>query len=369
MATTHKALVLHSTSRPLSLETLPIPTATPGSVIVKILGCAILPYLKDILNGTLPYAITFPMIPGSNCVARVHSVGPDSVSLTEGQLVLCDITVRARDDPNKAILIGIHGGAAMGLMEGEWRHGTFAEYAKFPLENVFLLNEDILLGKFGYTIEDLCATSNFLVPYGGLEEIGLKPGDTIIVAPATGKFGGGAVTMALAMGAKVIACGRNASMLSNMAEVFKETERLGTYVVTGDVETDTAALTKLANNGAGADAYIDFSPPSAAKSTHIQSCLSALRIKGTACLMGGIPSNIEINYQLVMMKSLRIQGKFMYEREMIVQAIKMIENGNLKLGENVGSKTVRRFGLEGIEEGLVEAGKETGWGKQVLLMP
>ncbi|KUJ14584.1 isopropanol dehydrogenase [Mollisia scopiformis] len=369
MANTHKALVLHSTSSPLSLETWPIPAATPGSVIVKVLGTTILPYLKDILNGTLQYTITFPMIPGSNCVARVHSVGADSISLKEGQLVLCDITVRARDDPNKAILMGLHGGAAMKLMEGEWRHGSYAEFAKFPLENVFPLNEEVVCRKLEYTIKDLCSIPGYLVPYGGFSEINLLPGDTVIVAPATGRFGGGAVTMALTMGATVIACGRNESTLSTMSSVFEETGRLKTHILTGDVEKDTANLTKLANNGQGADAYIDFSPASAAKSTHIQSCMAALRPKGKAVFMGGIYGKVEIDYNLVMMKSLRIQGRFMYERDMVVQAIKLIENGNLKLGEKVGSKTLKMFGLEDIEEGLLMAGKEAGWGKQVVLMP
>lgn len=154
---THHALVLKSTSEPLSLDTRPIPTAVSGSVVVKVLGLSIVPYLHAILDGTLPYPITTPMVPGSSCIARIHSTGPDAVALTPGQLVYCDMTVRARDDPNLAILMGLHGGAAMKLMEGEWRDGTYAEYAKFPTENVFPLNEEILFGKLGYSIEDLCA--------------------------------------------------------------------------------------------------------------------------------------------------------------------------------------------------------------------
>jgi D-arabinose 1-dehydrogenase-like Zn-dependent alcohol dehydrogenase len=338
-------------------------------VVVKVLGTAILPYLKDILNGTLPYAITSPMIPGSNCIARVHSLGPDSISLKEGQLVLCDITVRARDDPNKAILMGLHGGAAMKLMEGEWRHGTYAEYAKLPLENVFALNEEVLFSKLGYTVEDLCSIPGYLVPYGGLSEINLLAGDTIIVAPATGRFGGGAVTMALAMGATVIACGRNTKTLSTMSSVFVDTGSLITYTLTGDAESDSANLIKLSNNGQGADVYIDFSPASAIKSTHLKSCMAALRPKGKAVFMGGIQGNVEIDYNMVMMKSLRIQGKFMYEKEAVVQCIKMIEKGNLKLGEKFGCKTLARFGLHDIDEGMDMAAKETGWGKQVVFMP
>jgi NADPH:quinone reductase-like Zn-dependent oxidoreductase len=154
---TYRALVLKSTSEPLSLDVRPIPTAKAGSVVVKVLGLSVLPYIHAILDGSLPYSISMPMVPGSSCIARIHSIGPDAVSLTSGQLVYCDMTIRARDDPNTAILMGLHGGAAPKLMEGEWRDGTYAEYAKFPLENVFPLNEELLLKRFGYQVEDLCA--------------------------------------------------------------------------------------------------------------------------------------------------------------------------------------------------------------------
>jgi hypothetical protein len=86
--------------------------------------------------------------------------------------------------------------------------------------------------------------------------------------------------------------------------------------------------------------------------------------------MGGIVGGVEINYQMVMMKSLRVQGKFMYEREMIVRLISMVEKGNLKLGETgTGFKTVGRFGLDGIQDALIAAKDTAGWGKQVVLLP
>lgn len=154
---THQALVLTSTSTPLSLQTLPIPTAASGSVVVKVLGTYILPYISSVLNGKLPYHITLPLIPGASCIGRIHSLGPDAVSLQPGQLVYCDITIRARDDPDAAILMGLHGGAAPKLMEGDWRDGCFSEYAKFPLENVFRLDEEALCKESGYTVEDLCS--------------------------------------------------------------------------------------------------------------------------------------------------------------------------------------------------------------------
>jgi NADPH:quinone reductase-like Zn-dependent oxidoreductase len=61
----------------------------------------------------------------------------------------------------------------------------------------------------------------FTVPYGGLRDIDLKPGETIIIAPAAGSFGGAAVKLALAMGALVIAVGRNPEALKKLAASYE----------------------------------------------------------------------------------------------------------------------------------------------------
>ena len=169
----------------------------------------------------------------------------------------------------------------------------------------------------------------------------------------------------------MVACGRNASTLETMSKLLSHTGRLSTVILTGDVATDTKAMISASgNNGKGADAYIDFSPPAACKTTHIQAALPALKPKGRAVFMGGIAGTVEINYQLVMMKSLRVQGKFMYEREMIVRMLGMVEKGNLKLGEKeTGIKTVGKFGLEDIGDALLKAKDAAGWGRQVVLMP
>lgn len=177
--------------------------------------------------------------------------------------------------------------------------------------------------------------------------------------------------MALAMGATVVACGRDEATLAALNKTFGHTGRLETVVLTGDVKTDTAAMILASGNGdKGADAFIDFSPPAAAKSTHIAAAMAALKPFGRACFMGGIYGNVEINYLSVMLKSLRIQGRFMYSRDMVVRFIKMVEKGNLKLGEEAtGMRIVGKFGLDRVYEAIELAGRERGWGNQVLLMP
>lgn len=115
------------------------------------------------------------------------AIGPDTTSLTPNTLVLCDILVSARDDRSARFLMGLHSGSPKSrlLMDGEWRHSTWAEYAKFPLENIYPLDESLLLEKHGYSIRDLCTLPTALVPFGGLDEIGLRAGETIVIAPVS----------------------------------------------------------------------------------------------------------------------------------------------------------------------------------------
>lgn len=102
---TYKAAVFKSTQEPLEIVERPVPEAKAGSVLVKVAASNVLPYLKNVLNGTIPYVLAPPFTPSSSCIARVCSVPPDATILEKGQLVLCDITVRARDDPENMILL------------------------------------------------------------------------------------------------------------------------------------------------------------------------------------------------------------------------------------------------------------------------
>jgi NADPH:quinone reductase-like Zn-dependent oxidoreductase len=94
---TQQALVLHSFTSPLSLETRPIPTLTPGSAIIRVLATYILPYQRQVFNAARPVALTLPLVPGNACIGRVEAVGSDAVSLSPGKLVFADIAISARD--------------------------------------------------------------------------------------------------------------------------------------------------------------------------------------------------------------------------------------------------------------------------------
>jgi threonine dehydrogenase-like Zn-dependent dehydrogenase len=305
-------------------------------------------------------------------------VGPDATSLKPGDIIWVDPTISGRDDADTKILLGLLGGAGAGaekLMEDGWRHGVYAEKALLPLENCFALPESLFKSKvdggLGYTFKDLATLDTALVAYGGLESAGVGAGTTVLVAPATGKFSGGAVLAALAMGAKVIAASRSEAKMKNLHRFPGAKERLTTVTLASDVEKDTATIL-AATGGKGADVFIDFCPPAAGGSgtpPHITAAISVLTRNGQAVLMGGISSNIELPYMLLTWKSITVRGQFMYERAQVERFIRLIENGNLVFGESVGLTVAGTFPLEKIEEALDLAEKGAGWGDIVLLAP
>ena len=301
------------------------------------------------------------------------ALGPDATTLKVGGLVLVDSFIRGRDDASggTSVLMGTHAGITEGsgkLMREAWKDGSWAEYLRAPLENVHELDEGVLcaqhaVGGFGYSVHELAYLLRLVVPMGGMGDLDIKAGQKVIVAPATGAFSGGAVELAVAMGCTVIAAGRNEEALKELATVYGD--RVKKVKLVGDVAKDAESLGRWGPP----DAYLDFSPAQAKNSTHFVSCLMALKNKGKACFMGGIQDPVGIPYGLLMFKSLKLSGKFMFEREDVDRLIAMTEAGLIKLGDKAGLKVAGVFGLEDWEEAFEVAGSNSGRGVYAVFDP
>lgn len=120
---TMRALVVHSTDQPPTVEHLPVPQPFHGSAVVQVLTAGVISYIRDIYNGKRNYPFPTPLVAGTSAIARVVAVGPDAVKLKAGDLVFVDCTVRARDSDDiflAAISQGFGEGSAR-LMRDVWR--------------------------------------------------------------------------------------------------------------------------------------------------------------------------------------------------------------------------------------------------------
>lgn len=366
---THRALVLEAVGADLRVQSIPIPAPFHGSVVVQILAAGVISYHRKIYDTSddRPYPFPLPLVGGCSAVGRVAALGPDATALREGQLVYVDCVIRGRDNSDSLFLSAIHEGSSDGsrkLMRDIWRDGVFAEYARMPLENCIPLNEGRLCEELGYSITDLVYLSNLLVPYGGLRSIKLEPGETVVVCPATGGFGGAGVQVAVAMGAKVIAMGRNEDELARLkAHVLRGTPEANveTVKITGDQKADTMSLQALGV----IDAVLDVSPPAASKSTHLKSALDSLRREGRCSLMGVV--DIPLTDWKFIGDNITLKGKLMYEREDMLLFVKMLEKGLFPRGMNFVD--LKLFSLDESKEAFETAAMHTGIGRMTAIQP
>lgn len=333
---------------------------------MRVIEAGVISYHRDIYNGKRHYDFPKPIVGGLSAIGRVVAVGEDAVVLKPGQLVYVDCVVHARDNPDSLFLMAIHDGvdeASRKLSSDVWRDGAFAEYMKAPLENCFRLDEDRLCRDLGYTTRELMYMMYLLVPFGGLRDIRVEPGETVVVSPATGGFGGAGVQVAIAMGARVIAMGRNEKELARLKEHIRKGKpgaEIETVKMSGEFETDTAALRKFGT----VDAVVDLTPVWANRSTHLKSAIQSLRRNGRCSMMGFIQDVIVWD---TIALNITIKGKLMYERDDIVLFIKMMERGLFPKGKDLVVPKV--YKMEEWKEALDAAAEWTGIGKTVMIEP
>lgn len=364
---THQAVYLPAKGEPTTLVTRETPRAGPGSAVVRVLSAYVLSYANEIYGLKRPHRLPTPFVPGSGAICRVEEVGPDATSISPGQLVLFDMMIRARDDPHQFYLSGTLAGiteASASFARGEFRDSTYAEYARIPLENCLPLDEGRLLrGGLGYTPEDLTHLIPLMVPYGGLRDVNLRAGETVLVAPATGKYGGAAVHVALALGARVVAMGRNEKSLARLAGL---SGRVSTVRITGDSGADAALIKEKA--GGLVDVWLDLSPPEASGSSHFKSCIQALRFGGRISLMCAV-AGVSLDISDITYRAATVKGTMMCSRDEALQVIKMAEAGVLPLGPKAGLDIVGKFGLDSFQSALETAAEHNGPGEMVVVVP
>jgi D-arabinose 1-dehydrogenase-like Zn-dependent alcohol dehydrogenase len=362
------SLILGALNEPLKFEKTPLPNNIPsGSILIRVLSTLVRHHQREGFKGNGHLIPKTPYNPGDGGVDRVISIGPDAVSLKPGQLVYINSLFSARDDPNTRVLLGLHDGGGpeadaklFDLWGGLWR-----DFAIVATENAIPLNEKILINEMGYSYGDLSYIQRLSVAYGGIRAAGLRAGQTVIVAPATGHYSGAVVELAAQIGCRVIALSRSASKLEPLVSRHP---RVIAVELTGDEKKDADSIRTLVPQGA--DAYIDVSPPAATASHHhLDISINSFTSFGVVVFLG-MMFEVKVNYVSLLLRNITIKAQFMYTRQELVSLVRMIETGVVKLGKEAGHEIVERgFSMEEWEKAVTVAETATNWGQQVLLYP
>jgi alcohol dehydrogenase len=354
-----KAAVLEAFGSPLVVKDVPEPVLGTGEVIVDVAAARVLAYAGDVFGGKRNYLLTPPVIPGSGALGRVRAVGSDAATLAAGDWVLCDPTVRARDEPvaPTTILQGLTAGDERGLRLQKYvPDGAWAERVRVPTENA------IAIGSIEAADVPLWATVSFyLVPYGGFVAGNLRPGETVVVNGATGAFGSAGVAVALAMGAgRVVATGRNERALEDLVRRFGTRVRTATMAV--EEEGDRRRIIEAA--AGPIDLVLDLLPP-AATPAQVTAATSTVRPYGRIVLMGGLRKNVELPYAWLMRNCITLCGQWMYARESVARLVALVRAGLLRLEES----KVTSFPLDRVNEAVAHAAAHAGPFESTVLCP
>ncbi len=358
-----KAALLTAFRSPLAVETLPDPILGTGEVIVDVVAAPVLPYAREVFSGERQYLLTLPVVPGIGAIGRVRAVGPDATRLAVGDWVVCDPTVRSRDDALTPD-ITLQGWSARGegglRLQRHFHHGAFAERMLVPTENAVPIGpiDPAEAGRW-------CALSTLLVPYGGLLAADLRAGETVLVSGATGNFGSAGVAVALAMGAGcVVAPGRNATMLADLARRFGR--RLQPVTLSGDEREDRERMRRAAPGPI--DCVLDLLPPSAG-TTPVRAAAMTVREFGRVVLMGGVGmlggDDLGLPYPWIMRNSITIRGQWMYPPEATIRLVSLIRSGLL----DVSNFEVTDFALDDANDAVAHAAAHGGPFKVTVIQP
>ncbi|KAI1749085.1 alcohol dehydrogenase [Xylaria castorea] len=356
-----------------TVESVPIPTVELGSALVKLDTSLVHSNVAHIFKADHSmFQLPYPIIPGSFGIGRIAALGPDAMTLQEGQLVMVSSFIRARDDPSVSVIRGVFAGwtpASQHLYKMFARNGFFAEYMPTPLENIYRLDEARLLGSpqvggLGYTTGELVVLSANAIVYASMRSIALQPGERVIVTPATGHYSTAAVDVAVALGARVVAASRSAAGLARLKETYPDA--VETVQLTGDIKTDGIALGAFGP----IDAIVDVSPPAATGATNLVAALSVLRDKGRLTLVGGREDEtLPIPYLKAMVNSWTIKGSYMYSREDLEGVVRLAEVGLMKLGKKAGHVVHGVYSLDDFLQAIDKAVEMAGPGTLVYIKP
>lgn len=358
-----KAAILKAFGSPLAVEDLPDPVLGTGEVVVDVVAAGVLPYANEVFSGERRYLLELPVVPGVGTIGRVRAVGPDATRLAVGDWVICDPTVRSRDDALTPD-ITLQGWSARGeggmRLQKHFHNGPFAEQMLVPTENA------VPIGSLDASeVGRWCAVNLLLVPYGGLLAGNLQPGETVLVSGATGNYGSAGVAVALAMGAGcVVAPGRNEKVLEDLRDRFGR--RVRTVKLSGDEEDDRERMRGAAPGPI--DCVLDLLPPAAGTEV-VRAAAMTVREFGRVVLMGGVGmlggDDLKLPYPWIMRNSISIRGRWMYPPEAVVRLVGLVRSGLLDLG----NYETREFDLSEANEAVAHAAIHDGAFKMTVIRP
>jgi len=349
-----KAARIHRLGTPPVVEDIPEPKLRPGSAIVAVRAALVAPSVADMYAEDAGFVMPpCPFTPGMDAVGVIERVADDVSGLEPGQTVYCDpylesLTNGAATD--YSFIGGFGMASASAALLRHWGDGAFAEKLLLPAECFTALGAAEAAG-----LGVLCRLGWIGTAFGGLLRTGLRAGESVAVAGATGLLGSSAVMLCLAMGAgRVVALGRNETVLNQLSALGNGRV---VPVRSADLDQETGRHPELRD----VDVVLDTVGETNDR-TLTRAGLRALRRGGRAAILGGVVGELPVPYTTVLLKELNICGSIWFPRRAAADLLTMIGRGVLSLD----AVRVTPFALDDVGSAINEAARHRGLAHVVL---
>ncbi|MER9177535.1 alcohol dehydrogenase family protein [Mesorhizobium sp. M0955] len=311
-------------------EDWPIPVPADGQVLIRVGACGLNNtdintrtawYSKSVTDGITPSTgsdgfanarseegswggapVRFPLIQGADVAGTIIGVGEGVDPARIGERVIVDPWLLGTGDWMDL---------ANAIYFGSECDGGFAEYTVIRSGNALRINTDLSDAELATfpcaytTAENLVARTN------------LRPGETVVIAGASGGVGSAAVQLCRLRGARVVAVASQSKVAS--------LRELGAYAV---VDRNTPALSDAIRSAAGGQIDVAIDVVGGKSFSHL---IEALRQGGRYSSSGAISGpTVEFDLRQLIYKDLQLTGATIVPPGTAKRLVGLIEQGLLK---------------------------------------
>jgi L-iditol 2-dehydrogenase len=315
----------------LKIETIPIPRIAADELLVRIkvaLTCGT--DFKVWKQGSHARMIQPPAVCGHELAGVVEEAG----EALQNRFPVGMRVVAANSAPCNQCFFCLKG--KHNLCEDlVFNNGAYAEYALIPGR---IVRENVMEIPAHLSFEDAALVEPLACVLRGIEETGVRPGDTTVVI-GCGPIGLQFVRVLSGRGVRVIAVGKRASQM-------KAAKRLGAEEAfdISIVDNPNAVVRGLTHRQFGADSVIE----AVGSQTTWQWAMQMVRCGGTINLFGGCPrgSKVEFESSAMHYSEITIKSTFHHTPRFIREALATIARGEVSAKDFVTG----RIPLSGLPE-------------------
>src|SRR5438874_1105573 len=307
-----KALLL-SKYKQLQIVDLPVPTAGPGEVLVRVAACGICGSDVHGYDGSSGRRIP-PIVMGHEAAGRIAEVGSGVAGYRIGDRVTFDSTIYcgACEYCRRGEVNLCDNRQVLGVSCGDYRRaGAFAEFVAVPSRIVYRLPDSL-------SFEEAAMLEAVSVAVHAVSLAPLSAGSTALVV------GAGMIGLLIVQVLRAAGCSR--ILVTDIdSSRLKLAQDVGAHTVlsaTLDVARQVGALTRRPG--------VDAAHGAGAQGQSVKASIESVRKGGTVVLVGNIAPEVMVPLQKIVTRQIRLQGSCASAGE-YPRAMELLESGAIQV--------------------------------------